>query len=110
VFSSFEPARMRLVRDLAEDARIGVLMDDDLPWQSGLDFAAELGAEALHPARKLAVPAAIARAHENGLEVRVWSVNRPAEMEALVAIGVDGIFSDFPDRLLHLTASRAASR
>jgi len=110
VFSSFSPPRMRLVRDLAEDARIGVLMDDDMPWSQGLELAAELGAEALHPARKLAAPASIARAHEDGLEVRVWSVNRPADMQSLMAIGVDGIFSDFPDRLLHLTASRGALR
>lgn len=110
VFSSFSPPRMRLVRDLAEDARIGVLMDDDMPWPHGLELAAELDAEAVHPARKLADAAAIARAHEEGRQVRVWPVNRPSDMQALVAMGVDGIFSDFPDRLLHLTAARAASR
>jgi glycerophosphoryl diester phosphodiesterase len=110
VFSSFSPARMRLVRDLAEDARIGVLMDDGTDWSGGLELAAELGAEALHPARSLASPGAFATAHDRGLEVRVWPVNRPAQMEALAAMGVDGMFSDYPDRLLHLTAARAAAR
>jgi glycerophosphoryl diester phosphodiesterase len=110
VFSSFAPERMRLVRDLADDARIGVLMDDGTDWQVGLQLAAEVQAEALHPARSLASAAAFERAHDHDLEVRVWPVNRPVDMEALVAIGVDGIFSDYPDRLLHLTAARAVSR
>ena len=110
VFSSFEPPRMRLVRDLAEDARIGVLMDDGMPWQQGLALAAELDAEALHPARSLAEAGRVATAHEHDLEVRVWPVNRPNDMESLMTMGVDGIFTDFPDRLLALTATRAAAR
>ena len=110
VFSSFSPARMRLVRDLADDARIGVLMDDGTDWNAGLHLAAELEAEALHPARSLASRAAFERAHDNDREVRIWPVNRASEMAELVAMGVDGIFSDFPDRLLHLTAARAATR
>lgn len=110
VFSSFAPERMRLVRDLADDARIGALMDDGADWNVGIRLATELGAEALHPARSLATAEGVARAHDHDLEVRVWPVNDPRDMEALVAIGVDGIFSDYPDRLLHLTAARAASR
>jgi glycerophosphoryl diester phosphodiesterase len=110
VFSSFAAERMRLVRDLADDARIGVLMDDHTGWEVGLRLAAELGAEALHPVRSLASAEAFERAHDHDLEVRVWTVNRPTDFESLVAIGVDGIFSDYPDRLLHWTAARAAAR
>jgi glycerophosphoryl diester phosphodiesterase len=105
-FSSFSPARMRLVRDLAEDARIGVLMDADTRWSDGFALAAELAAEAVHPERRLVTPEAVAEAHRRGLEVRVWPVNRPAEMEALADLGVDGIFTDFPERLLRIGARR----
>ncbi len=34
------------------------------------------------------------------------SVNRPREMDSLAAAGVDGIFTDFPERLLRITAPR----
>jgi glycerophosphoryl diester phosphodiesterase len=33
------------------------------------------------------------------LSVLVWTVNQPADIERLAALGVDGIISDFPERL-----------
>jgi glycerophosphoryl diester phosphodiesterase len=39
------------------------------------------------------------QAHELGLEVKVWTVNEKVQMEALINMGVDGIITDYPDRL-----------
>jgi glycerophosphoryl diester phosphodiesterase len=44
----------------------------------------------------------VAAAHALGLEVHVWTINEESEMEALVRLGVDGIFTDFPDRAVAL--------
>ena len=41
-------------------------------------------------------------AHENGLVVHPYTVNDEAEMRRLIGIGVDGMFSDFPDVLIRL--------
>ncbi len=107
VFSSFSPPRMRLVRDLAEDARIGVLMENRKgAWQDGFALAEELAAEALHPELTLLDGPPVDEAHRRGLEVRVWSVNRPDDMEWLARLGVDGIFTDYPERLLRVGAAR----
>ena len=41
-------------------------------------------------------------AHERNLQVHVWTVNERAEMQRLLEAGVDGIMTDYPDRLLEL--------
>lgn len=38
----------------------------------------------------------VAAAHARGLVVHPWTVNDPAEMQRLAAIGVDGVFTDLP--------------
>lgn len=40
------------------------------------------------------------RAHAAGLLVHVWTVNEPAHMRELAALGVDGIVTDHPARAL----------
>jgi glycerophosphoryl diester phosphodiesterase len=42
-------------------------------------------------------PRLLDAAHENGVEVHVWTVNDEHEMERLVAMGVDGIVTDRAD-------------
>lgn len=41
----------------------------------------------------------IDQAHQLGLEVKVWTVNEAEQMETLINMGVDGIITDYPDRL-----------
>ncbi len=38
-------------------------------------------------------------AHNRGLKVYVWTVNDSDDIEKMKALKVDGIFSNFPDRL-----------
>jgi glycerophosphoryl diester phosphodiesterase len=37
-------------------------------------------------------------AHQRGLQVLPWTVNNPADMARLLAWGVDGLITDYPDR------------
>ena len=41
-----------------------------------------------------------------GLPVVVWTVNEPAQIEAMLTLGVDGIISDRPDRVRSAMAAR----
>ncbi len=44
-------------------------------------------------------PRFVSAAHERNVRVEVWTIDDPAEMERLIAMGVDGIISDRPDTL-----------
>jgi glycerophosphoryl diester phosphodiesterase len=55
---------------------------------------ARAGAATLH--HSIASPAAIARAHELGAAVYVWTVDDPALAERLVRAGADGIITNDP--------------
>jgi glycerophosphoryl diester phosphodiesterase len=45
-------------------------------------------------------------AQQDGLKVVVWTVNEPRDMVRMMALGVDGIISDYPDRLRQITGER----
>ncbi|WP_127475223.1 glycerophosphodiester phosphodiesterase family protein [Microbacterium sulfonylureivorans] len=49
---------------------------------------------------RVVTPRLIAAAHRHGVEVHVWTVNDPADMGRLVALGVDGIVTDRADLAL----------
>jgi glycerophosphoryl diester phosphodiesterase len=51
---------------------------------------------------RLVTPESVAAANRLGVEVHVWTVNEAAEMRAMLELGVDGIITDYPARLLAL--------
>lgn len=101
VVSCFDPEALAALRDVAPEARLGLLWahtDVAAAW----DWARRLGAISFHPHWTLAAEETVAAAHERQLQVLVWTVNDVAVMEGLLAVGVDGIISDFPGRFSEL--------
>jgi glycerophosphoryl diester phosphodiesterase len=47
----------------------------------------------------------IRKSHRHGLDVIPWTVNKPADMASLIDRGVDGIITDYPDRLRAVMAA-----
>jgi glycerophosphoryl diester phosphodiesterase len=45
-------------------------------------------------------------AHAVGMQVHVWTINEPDEMQRLLELGVDGIITDRPDLLNHVIAKK----
>lgn len=61
--------------------------------------ADKLNAWSVNLSRKLVTPSLVERAHERGLKVLVYTVNDPKEMLEMQQMGIDGIFTDYPDRM-----------
>jgi glycerophosphoryl diester phosphodiesterase len=53
--------------------------------------------------------ALITEAHNLGLSVVVWTVNRPADIAHLIDIGVDGIISDHPEILRRVAGEKGVA-
>ena len=53
----------------------------------------------LHPERYYVTPARVSATHAAGLVMNVWTVNDPAEIARLGSWGIDGIMSDYPERV-----------
>ncbi len=68
------------------------------------------GALAQLPMRCCGIPvvdrALVRYAHQRGLEVHVWTVNRAADMHSLLDLGVDGLVTDRPDVLRDVLRAR----
>jgi glycerophosphoryl diester phosphodiesterase len=75
----------------------GLLYDGQI--ENPLDKAVAIGARQLLVRGDLVTPALLAEARKKDLQVVCWTVNHPAHMRMLAAAGVDGIMSDYPDRL-----------
>jgi glycerophosphoryl diester phosphodiesterase len=96
--SSFDHARLREARQLCPDLRIGALI---MKAPRGVaQFAETLGAWSLHPDKRCVTPKLVADAHGRGLKVFVFTINRPGEIARMKMLGVDGVFSDFPERVV----------
>jgi glycerophosphoryl diester phosphodiesterase len=58
------------------------------------------------PHFRTATAALVAGAHALGLTVVPWTVNDPADMDRLIDLSVDGLITDYPDRLRAVLARR----
>jgi glycerophosphoryl diester phosphodiesterase len=58
------------------------------------------GGKIWSPDFEMLTPERLAAARKWGMKVTVWTVNEPADIARMIAMGVDGMASDYPDRVL----------
>ena len=97
--SSFWWSALEGAREAAPGVRRAFAFNDSPDPDALIASAKALGLWALHPNRAYVTPELVAAAHGASLKVNVWTENEPAEIAAFVALGVDGIMSNWPERV-----------
>jgi glycerophosphoryl diester phosphodiesterase len=92
IVSAFEWNELESLSPVIPIGLLTTRLKDLIPAARGL------GARAIHPRRDIVSRTLISAAHEAKLQVHVWTVNEPAEISRFRELGIDGIFTDFPER------------
>jgi glycerophosphoryl diester phosphodiesterase len=98
VVISFDASVVLNLRKIEPTLMTGLLYDGQI--ENPLEEAVEVGARQLLVRGDLVTPALLTGARKKDLQVVCWTVNHPAHMRMLMAAEIDGIMSDYPDRLI----------
>lgn len=93
--SSFHHRELRAITD--PQIRIGLLLTR--PSRLYSVSARRVRAWSVQPALRYATERFVEDAHRRGYRVFVYTVNERADLDRMRAIGVDGVFTDFPERV-----------
>jgi glycerophosphoryl diester phosphodiesterase len=97
VVSSFNHDELNQVKVICPKIITGMLIYG-LPWQY-LASAQELGAALVIPNLDYVTSKMVESVHQQGLQVWVYTVNQPDDLKLMRALGVDGVFSNYPERV-----------
>lgn len=96
--SSFNRRELTRVRSLNPDIPLGALVRG-MPLDDA-EFAEDLGAVSIHASLSSVHRAFVDDAHRRGLKVFVYTVNHRDDLKRMRAMGVDGVFTNYPDLAL----------
>lgn len=110
LIQSFSPASLQKIHALDPSLPLTQLF---LGSETSETIRARLGltktyAVGIGPSKSAVDATLVEAAHARSLDVRPYTINETPEMEKLVTLGVDGMFTDFPDRLEAVLVKEAA--
>ena len=97
LISSFDWIALEKVRALHDEIPLGVLTSTDL--NLAIQFAKILKAETVHPYFHLLTAENVEAMQNENLKVFAWTINEFEDLQRIKSFGVDGIITDFPERL-----------
>lgn len=98
IISSFNHYSVKKCRDIAPDIKTGILYMEGLyePW----NYMKALDCQCAHPFYMALAPEIARELKARGYQINVFTVNDPQEALKLAEAGVDGIITNYPDRIL----------
>ena len=97
IISSFRWDELKTMRTLNAEVPIAILISGD-PLKA-LDIAQELEAVAINPYFEDLTLENVNEIKKAGFKIYPWTVNEPEEIEAVERLGVDGIITNYPERI-----------
>lgn len=96
---SFDPRSLEAVKRLQSDIALVLLIENEDSVQENLDRLT-FTPSVYSPYFKLINQELVRSLQDQGIAVIPWTVNEPSDLENVIRMGVDGIITDYPDRLL----------
>ncbi|MDH3976110.1 MAG: glycerophosphodiester phosphodiesterase family protein [Deltaproteobacteria bacterium] len=97
LFSSFSREELIASREAFSDIKLGLNIAEVADEFSS--FANDLSLFSIHPDAHIVTKELVGRIHKLGMKVFVWTVDDPRQIAWMKKLGVEGIFSNYPDRL-----------
>lgn len=108
VISSFNPSYLQRVNRVNPVIATALLTES--PLGDPVSVLRKLHARAYHPSIEEIELIDVGAIQRHGYPIRVWTVNDEKTMKDLIGAGVDGIITDFPQRLKSVLATHRRSR
>lgn len=103
--SSFNWEELNLFYELNQQVPIAVLIEDKDPLNA-LAIAEKLNAIAINPDQKTLTKANVRQIKEAGFKIYPWTVNAPRDIQRMKGLKVDGIITDYPERVFPVNQSK----
>ena len=100
IISSFNWNELEIIYDLDKDIQTAVLVEER-PVEMAINQAKKINAKAINIDFKLLNKKIVKKIKSENLIINAWTVNEINQIERMINLGVDGIITDFPDRVIN---------
>ena len=99
IVSSFNWNELEKFRSIDNNPPVGVLVNKSISINEAIEFGKKINAQAIHPHYQLLDEITVKKIKNNGFKTYTWTVNNADDINFMKKIKVDGIISDYPDRI-----------
>jgi len=99
IISSFNWNELEQFRSIDKNTPVGVLLSNSMSINEAIEFGKKINAQAIHPNFKLLNEKTVKKIKNNGFKIYTWTVNSKDNINYMKKLKVDGIISDFPDKI-----------
>lgn len=97
IISSFNHHSVLRMKEIAPELPCGFLSET---WILDIgNYVESYGVEAYHPQFHMLTDEETANLKAHHIQINTWTVNEPEDIQHMIDLGVDGIISNYPDRV-----------